>query len=71
MKDKALKEEFEKRRGEIEKSLEELFKKELKITDWDIPEVNDREAAKILVEILSDKLRKIKGDIESGIYNNY
>jgi len=71
MKDKALKEEFEKRRGEIEKSLEELFKKELKITDWDIPEVNDREAAKILVEILSDKLHKIKGDIESGIYNNY
>jgi len=63
--------ELYSRKGEIEKSLELLFKTNMKITDWDVPEANDQEAAEILVKILSDKLDAIKDDIKSKKYLNY
>ena len=59
------------RKKEIEKELELLFKANLKITDWDVPEADDREAANILMDILQKKLDKIKEDIDKGLYDNY
>jgi len=63
--------ELYSRKDEIERSLELLFKTNMKITDWDVPEANDQEAAEILVKILSDKLDTIKDDIKSKKYLNY
>lgn len=63
--------EFNSREDEIRKSLELLFKANMKITDWDVPEVNDEEAAKILINILSKKLDDIKEDVKNGQYKNY
>ena len=63
--------ELYSRKDEIERSLELLFKTNMKITDWDVPEANDQEAAEILVKILSDKLDAIKDDIKSKKYLNY
>lgn len=68
---KAMIKEFESRRGEIEKALELLFKVNMKISDWDIPEADDTEAATILLAILQEKLDAIREDVKSGKFKNY
>ena len=67
----ALQKELESRRKEIAKGVELLFKANMKITDWDIPEVDDTKAAKLLIEIIKDEVAKIEADIEAGKYENY
>ena len=63
--------ELESRRKAIAKELELLFKANMKITDWDVPEADDREAAKMLLQIFREELEKIQADIEAGKYDNY
>jgi len=63
--------ELQKRKSEIIKEVELLFKANMKITDWDIPEADDKEAAKELIKILEEAVEKIKKDIQSGKYDNY
>ncbi len=67
----AEKKELLSRKDEIIKELEILFKTNLKITDWDIPEADDRKAAEVLLEILQEGLEKIRKDVEAGKYDNY
>lgn len=67
----ALLKEFDSRKSEIEKELELLFKANMKITAWDIPEVDDEQAATILLAILEKKLSAIREDVVSGNYKNY
>ncbi|MEN4052301.1 MULTISPECIES: hypothetical protein [Sulfurimonas] len=59
------------RKGEIQKELELLFKVNMKITDWDVPEADDKEAAKVLIDMMQEKIDAIRVDIEAGKYNNY
>ena len=63
--------ELESRRKAIAKELELLFKANMKITDWDVPEADDREAAKMLLQIMHEELDKIQADVEAGKYDNY
>ena len=63
--------ELTSRKEEIQAALELLFKANMKITDWDVPEANDQEAAKILIDILQEKLDAIREDIKNGKYTNY
>jgi len=63
--------ELQSRKSEIEKELELIFKTNMKITDWDIPEADDKQAAELLLEIMQDKLNSIKADIKEGRYDNY
>jgi hypothetical protein len=67
----AIEKELLSRKSEIEKEIELLFKANMKITDWDVPEGDDTKAAKILADIFQEKLDKIKADIEAGKYNNF
>ncbi len=67
----AIKKELESRRKEIAKGVELLFKANMKITDWDVPEVDDTKAAKLLIEIIKEEVAKIEADIEAGKYENY
>jgi hypothetical protein len=67
----AIDQEFESRKEEIRAGLEMLFKANMTITDWDIPEVDDREAAKRLAAIIQEALDEIKADIEAGKYDYY
>ena len=59
------------RKEEIIKELELLFKTNLKITDWDVPEADDTKAATVLLSILKEGLKKIENDIITGKYANY
>ncbi len=67
----AVQKELASRKNEIKKELEILFKTNMKITDWDVPEADDEEAARILVDIMQEALDEIKNDIASGAYKNY
>jgi len=63
--------ELESRKGEIEGELELLFKTNMKITDWDVPEVDDKEAAKIILDMMQEKLNAIRTDVAAGKYDYY
>ena len=63
--------ELASRKDEIQAELEVLFKANMKISDWDVPEADDDEAATILLAILQEKLDAIRADVKSGKYTNY
>jgi uncharacterized protein YpbB len=63
--------ELESRKEEIEASVEVVFKTHMKITDWDVPEADDKEAAKILLDMMQAKIDAIRADVEAGKYDNY
>lgn len=67
----ALQQELESRKNEIRKGLELFFKANMTITDWDVPEVDDHEAAKRLVAIMQEALEQIKADVAAGVYDYY
>ncbi|WP_457605178.1 hypothetical protein [Nitratifractor sp.] len=63
--------EIESRRKEIAKELELLFKANMKITDWDVPEADGREAARLLLQVMQEELDRLKEAVEAGKYDNY
>lgn len=63
--------ELESRKTEIKKGMELLFKANMKITDWDVPEADDNEAANIIVNLLQEVLDEIKTDVAAGKYDYY
>ena len=63
--------EFARRKNEIKREIAALFKANMKITDWDIPEADDTQAATILVGIMKEALDEIEQDIKAGKYENY
>ena len=67
----AVQKELESRKSEIQKEMLDLFKINMKRTDWDVPEADDNQAAKILVKILQDTLDEIKADVDAGKYDTY
>ena len=67
----AVQKELISRKAEIQKELELLFKANMKITDWDVPEADDKEGAKILLDMMQEKLDHIRDDIAAGKYDYY
>lgn len=67
----AIEKELLSRKTEIQLAVELLFKANMKITDWDVPEADDKEGAKILLDIIQEKLDTIREDVLAGRYNNY
>ena len=59
------------RKTEIQLAVEVLFKSNMKITDWDVPEADDKEGAKILLDMIQEKIDEIRADVEAGRYDNY
>lgn len=67
----AIEKELESRKTEIQEKILAVFKMNMKITDWDVPEADDNLAANILVQIMQEALDQIKEDVEAGKYDNY
>ena len=59
------------RKSEIQDGVDILFKANMKITDWDVPEPDDKKAAKVLLDIIQERVEQIRADIEAGKYDNY
>jgi len=67
----AIQKELISRKTEIQLAVEILFKANMKITDWDVPEADDKEGAKILLDMIQEKIDEIRADVEAGKYDNY
>jgi len=67
----AIQKELVSRKAEIQKAVELLFKTNMKITDWDVPEADDKEGAKILLDMIQEKIDAIRADVNAGKYDNY
>ncbi len=59
------------RKTEIQLAVELLFKANMKITDWDVPEADDKEGAKILLDMIQEKIDAIRADVNTGRYDYY
>lgn len=59
----AIVKELLSRKEDIQKDLEGLFESAIQITDWNVPEADNSKVAKIIVEILQEKLDEIKKKI--------
>ena len=63
--------ELTSRKDEIQMAVELLFKTNMKITDWDVPEADDKEGAKILLDMIQEKIDAIRADVTAGKYDYY
>ena len=58
-------------KGEITKEVRAIFKTNMKIFDWDIPENDDRKAAEIILDAMQNAIDELKEEVQSGKYDNY
>jgi len=63
--------EIEKMQGEIKTELRAVFKANMKIFDWDIPENDDRKSAELIINVMQKAIDSLKKEIEAGKYNQY
>ncbi|MDD2448688.1 MAG: STAS/SEC14 domain-containing protein [Sulfurimonas sp.] len=59
------------RKQAIQDDLESLFKSNLRVTGYNVPEPNGQNASEILLEIFEEKLRSIQDDVKAKKYMNY
>jgi len=58
-------------KGEIVKELRAVFKANMKIFDWDIPENDDDISAKMILDTMQEALNELKQEVAKGKYKNY
>ena len=63
--------EIEKMQDEITTELRAVFKANMKIFDWDIPENDDKKSAQLIIDVMQKAMDGLKSEIEAGKYNNY
>jgi len=63
--------EIEKMRGEITTELRGVFKANMKIFDWDIPENDDRRSAELIIDVMQKAMDDLKEEIKAGKYDQY
>ncbi|CAA6803673.1 MAG: Unknown protein [uncultured Sulfurovum sp.] len=63
-----LEQEIENRREEIKDELESLFKSNLKISHWDVPEVDGQKSSEMILEILQEKLDELRVEVKEKKY---
>jgi len=63
--------EIAKQKSEIKAEVTAVFKANMKIFDWDIPENDDRKSAELIVEAMQEALDEIKADVQAGKYDQY
>ena len=60
-----------RRKNEILSEVNGIFKLNMKITDWDVPEADDALAGKIIIDIMQEALDKLKEKLDAGEFKNY
>lgn len=63
--------EMEKMKGEITKEIRLVFKANMKIFDWDIPENDDRKSAELILSAMKEALDELSQEVASGKFDNY
>ena len=63
--------EIKKMRSEITTEMHMVFKANMKIFDWDIPENDDKRSAELILRVMQDALDDLKKEVTDGKYDNY
>ncbi len=60
--------EIAKIKSDIQLEMRTVLENNLKIFGWDIPENDDKKAARMIWEVMQESMRVLKEDIERGKY---
>ncbi|AKF24914.1 hypothetical protein YH65_05545 [Sulfurovum lithotrophicum] len=63
--------EMEMMKSEITKEIRGIFKTNMKIFDWDIPENDDRKSAELIINVMQEAIDGLKKEISDGTYDQY
>ncbi len=63
--------EIQKMQSEITMELRAVFKANMKIFDWDIPENDDRKSAELIIAVMQKAMDDLKREIKTGKYDQY
>ena len=59
------------RKGEIISEINGVFKLNMKIVDWDVPEADDELAAKLILDIMQEGVDALKKKLSEGTFRDY
>jgi hypothetical protein len=65
------KQELDKNKHEIISEMRAIFKTNMKIFDWDIPENDDKASAQMIVQAMQEALDELKKEVDEGKYDQY
>ena len=60
-----------RRKDEIIAEVNGVFKVNMKITDWDVPEADDTLAATMILDIMQEAVDALKTRLEAGEFKHY
>lgn len=60
-----------RRKGEIVTEVNGVFKLNMKITDWDVPEADDELAGQMIIDIMQEALDGLKVKLSKGEFKDY
>ena len=63
--------DISRRKNEIISEVNGVFKLNMRITDWDVPEADDTLAAEMIVEIMQEALDVLKAKVREGEFKDY
>ena len=63
--------EMEMMKSEIIKEIRAIFKANMKIFDWDIPENDDRKSAELIIDVIQGSVDELKQEIADGKFDQY
>ena len=66
-----VKQDISRRKNEIIAEVNGVFKLNMRITDWDVPEADDTLAAEMIVEIMQEALDGLKRKVREGEFKDY
>ena len=59
------------RKSEIISEINAIFKVNMKITNWDVPEADDTLAGEMILDIMQEALDSLKRRVEEGEFREY
>ena len=60
-----------RRKNEITAEVRAVFKTNMKFTDWDVPEADDRFAGELIINLMQEALDTLKAELKEGKYDTY
>jgi hypothetical protein len=63
--------DISRRKDEIISEVNAIFKVNMRITDWDVPEADDTLAAKMILDIMQEAVDGLKVKFEAGAFKDY
>ena len=63
--------DISRRKNEIISEVNGVFKLNMKITDWDVPEADDELAGKMIIDIMQEAMDDLRAKLDAGEFKNY